>query len=148
MRMPMNPVSRITSRMSVKGTRGKEFHSLAPSAQRTFLLAGRRVAARASVAPRTASAVRRVIVNDVTPLACRMPLLRPLSSIRLQAREGGAGEAFGGRGDHGGIAETKDRYHQVVALAANDVQLRACVGDLQQARRHSHAIDDSGRGPG
>src|ERR1035437_7647657 len=73
MRMPMKPVSFITSRMSVNATRGNEFHRLAPSAHRTFLLAGRRVAARASVVPRSANAVRRVIVNDVTRFARRLP---------------------------------------------------------------------------
>src|SRR5438132_726023 len=67
-RMPMKPVSFMTSRMSVKGTRGKEFHRLAPRAQRTFLFAGSFVAARARVAASAASADRRVIiVNDVTP---------------------------------------------------------------------------------
>src|SRR5450759_34457 len=73
MRIPMKPVSFMTSRMSVKGTRGNEFHRLAPSAHRTFLLAGRRPAARASVVPKRASAVRRVIVTDVTRFARRLP---------------------------------------------------------------------------
>src|ERR1035441_8211299 len=73
MRMPMKPVSFMTSRMSVNGTRGNEFHRLAPSAHRTFRLAGRRPAARASVVPRSASAVRRVIVNDVTRFGARLP---------------------------------------------------------------------------
>src|ERR1035437_2551598 len=68
MRIPMKPVSFMTSRMSVNGTRGNEFHRLAPSAQRTFLLAGRRPAARASVVAKIANEVRRVIVNDVNPL--------------------------------------------------------------------------------
>src|ERR1035437_3493693 len=73
MRIPMKPVSFMTSRMSVNATRGNEFHRLAPSAHRTFLLAGRRPAARASVVPKRASAVRRVIVTDVTRFAPRLP---------------------------------------------------------------------------
>src|SRR5260370_4757689 len=59
--MPMNPVSRITSRRSVNGTRGNEFHRLAPNAQRTFLLAGSRAAAEASELARVARSARRVI---------------------------------------------------------------------------------------
>src|ERR1041385_7589541 len=35
----MKPVSRMTSRMAVKGTRGKEFQRLVPTAHLTFLLA-------------------------------------------------------------------------------------------------------------
>src|ERR1035441_6026537 len=73
MRMPMKPVSFMTSRMSVNGTRGNEFHRLAPSAHRTFLLGGRRRAAGASVVAKSANAVRRVIVNDVTRFLARLP---------------------------------------------------------------------------
>src|SRR4051812_33752555 len=62
--MPMKPVSRMMSRMSVNGTRGKEFHRLAPSAHLMFLLAGRRLAARVSVAASSASEVRRVMLYD------------------------------------------------------------------------------------
>src|SRR5215831_468334 len=60
-RMPMKPVSCMMSRISVKGTGGKEFQRLAPRAHFRFLLAGMRLAARANVAPKRASAVRRVI---------------------------------------------------------------------------------------
>src|ERR1039457_3424453 len=77
MRMPVKPVAFMTSSMSVKGTRGNEFHRLAPSAHRMFLLAGRRAAARESVVPRSANAVRRVIVNDVTRFAPRLPGVAP-----------------------------------------------------------------------
>src|ERR1019366_3654266 len=76
MRMPRKPVSFMTSMMSVNGTRGNEFHRLAPSAHRTFLLAGRRPAARASVVAKSANAVRRVIVNDVTRFLARLPGVR------------------------------------------------------------------------
>src|ERR1022692_4748990 len=55
----MKPVSRMTSRMSVKGTRGKEFHRLLPSAHLTFLFAGKRAAADTSVALRAARKERR-----------------------------------------------------------------------------------------
>src|SRR5215472_2357982 len=64
--MPRKPVSRIMSRMSVKGTRGNEFQRLAPRAHLRFLLAGRRAAARESAAPRMASAVRRFMTNIMT----------------------------------------------------------------------------------
>src|SRR6476620_11712279 len=57
----MKPVSRMISRISVKGTRGNEFQRLEPSAQRTFLLTGRRLAAWASEPARRVIAVRRVI---------------------------------------------------------------------------------------
>ena len=78
-RIPRNPVSFITSRMSVKGTGGNEFQRLAPSAHFTFLLAGSREAERASVAPKSASAERRVSDNpvidtDLTRFAQRLPL--------------------------------------------------------------------------
>src|SRR5689334_21844860 len=57
----MKPVSFMTSRMSVNGTRGNEFHRFDPSPHFTFRFAGRRAAARASVTPIKASASRRVI---------------------------------------------------------------------------------------
>src|SRR5439155_14271264 len=58
----MKPVSRMISRISVKGTCGNEFQRLEPSAQRTFLLTGRRVAAWAIEPARRVIAVRRVIL--------------------------------------------------------------------------------------
>src|SRR5215467_7279674 len=59
----MKPVSRITSKMSVNGTRGKEFQRLAPSAHLMFLLAGRRPAALAQLAARRERTVRRVMAS-------------------------------------------------------------------------------------
>ena len=59
----MNPVSFMRSRMSVKATRGKEFQRLAPRAQRMFLLAGRRLAARASAHAARAKTALRVMPN-------------------------------------------------------------------------------------
>src|ERR1019366_7980019 len=91
MRMPMKPVSFMTSRISVNATRGNEFHRLAPSAHRTFLLAGRRPAARASVVPKRASAVRRVIVTDVTRFAPRLP-----GVVGMVGRRGGPAWWAGG----------------------------------------------------
>src|ERR1017187_4807069 len=93
MRMPMKPVSFMTSRMSVNGTRGNEFHRLAPSAHRTFLLAGRRPAARASAVAKSANAVRRVIVNDVTRFLARLPGVWPegnASGRRADGRDASA----------------------------------------------------------
>lgn len=60
-RKPMKPVSRMTSKMSVKGTGGNEFHRLEPSAHLTFLLAGNRAAVLAIDADKAAIAVRRVM---------------------------------------------------------------------------------------
>src|SRR5271156_1483066 len=48
-RSPTNPVSCITSRMSVKCEPGKEFHKLEPSAHLTFWFAGSCCAARANI---------------------------------------------------------------------------------------------------
>src|ERR1035437_5541837 len=59
--MPINPVSFITSRMSVKGTWGKKFHRLDPSPHFTFRLTGMRLAARPNPAASKAMAARRVI---------------------------------------------------------------------------------------
>src|SRR5437899_3150713 len=56
--MPMNPVSCITSRMSVKGPLRKWLHRPALTAHFTFLLAGSLVAAAASVAERDARNAR------------------------------------------------------------------------------------------
>src|SRR4051794_6115801 len=82
MRIPMKPVSFMTSSMSVNGTRGNEFHRLAPSAQRTFLFAGKRPAERVSVVARSANAVRRVIVNDVTRFASKLPGVRIREAVK------------------------------------------------------------------
>src|ERR1035437_6373571 len=98
MRIPMKPVSFMTSRMSVNATRGNEFHRLAPSAHRTFLLAGRRPAARASVVPKRASAVRRVIVTDVTRFAPRLPGGVGVGGRRVGGVGGGGGGGRGGGG--------------------------------------------------
>src|SRR3984957_20452664 len=48
-RSPINPVSCITSRMSVKCEPGKEFHKLEPSAHLTFRFAGSTCAVRANI---------------------------------------------------------------------------------------------------
>src|ERR1039457_1236775 len=69
----MNPVSLMTSRISVNGTRGNEFQRLEPSPHFTFRFAGRREAARASVAASNAKDWRRVIVRKYTrtsPAGC------------------------------------------------------------------------------
>src|SRR5580658_3511528 len=66
----MKPVSFITSRMSVKGTRGKKFQRLVPRAHLTLRLAGRRPAVRAMVAASRVTAVRRVMIaspSNCTP---------------------------------------------------------------------------------
>src|SRR5229473_673457 len=70
-RIPMKPVSRMTSRISVNGTGGNEFHKFEPNAHRTFLLAGSRDAAMAREPARPASRVRRVIIAGIVAL-CRM----------------------------------------------------------------------------
>src|SRR5690348_9349497 len=87
--MPMKPVSRMMSRMSVKGTRGKEFQRFAPRAHLRFRLAGRRVAARARPAAMVASAVRRVMEFMMTG--------------RGRLRRRGRGSGVGGRGKTSGV---------------------------------------------
>src|ERR1051326_855873 len=57
----MKPVSRITSRMSVKVVPLKELNRLVPSAHFTFLLAGSWAAVRPSAAANAAKAVRLVM---------------------------------------------------------------------------------------
>ena len=57
----MNPVSRITSRISVNFEPGKKFHRLDPSPHFTLRLAGNRAAARPSTAAINPSIVLRVI---------------------------------------------------------------------------------------
>src|SRR5258708_26972503 len=57
----MTAVSVRTSRISVKGTRGKYFHRFEPRPHSAFRFAGRRAAARARVAARRASVWRRVM---------------------------------------------------------------------------------------
>src|SRR6185369_4525317 len=84
MRIPMKPVSFMTSRMSVNGTRGNEFHRLEPSAHCTFLLAGRRSAARARSVEKARRQVRRVmteqhITNRFTAVALQEGIRLPLS---------------------------------------------------------------------
>src|SRR5665213_3478251 len=59
----MKPVSFMTSRMSVNGTRGKKFQRLEPSPHLTFLLAGSAPAARVRVAASMPRAVRLVRVR-------------------------------------------------------------------------------------
>src|SRR6266849_6058879 len=53
-RIPMKPVSRMTSRISVNGTGGKEFHKFEPSAHRTCLLAGSRHGERTQASKQSA----------------------------------------------------------------------------------------------
>src|SRR4051812_20191166 len=64
MRMPMKPVSRMMSRISVKGTFLKWVQRLALTAHFTFRLAGMLVAAEANEAARAARASRRVMLEQ------------------------------------------------------------------------------------
>src|ERR1035438_4889585 len=95
----MNPVSRITSRMSVNFEPLKEFQRFDPNPHFTFLLAGSRSAARPRVpakTPRVPNTSRRVIMVFVLPrqLVCaaafgpRLGLMqKPLHCVLLHLFE-------------------------------------------------------------
>src|SRR5580765_5799300 len=85
----MNPVSRMTSRISVKVVPLNELNRLVPSAHFTFLLAGSFPAARASAPAKTANEARRVILHlesECISQSCRIVLLISQPGVESQRK--------------------------------------------------------------
>src|SRR5581483_9084538 len=72
----MNPVSRMTSRISTKRVPGYEFQRFEPNAQRTFRFAGRPSANRARDAPNQNNTSLRIIREESTLAEFSRPEIR------------------------------------------------------------------------